>query len=133
MQALQKDAAAKGIAWLTINSTEEDSGDYLSGAQLARWMGEQQAAPTATLMDTDGRVGRAYAARVTPHMYIVDAQGKLAYAGSVVRIASARVADIAQPTPYIRQALGEIAAGKLVSVSTSRPYSCKIKYAPARS
>lgn len=129
MQALQKEAISRGAVWLAINSTENASADYMTPPQLARWMGEQQAGATATLMDEDGKVGRAYAARVTPHMYIVDAQGRLAYAGGIDSIPSARVEDIPQATNYIRQALGEIAAGKPVSVSTSRPYGCTIKYA----
>ncbi len=128
MQALQKDAASKGIVWLAINSTEDASADYLSGPQLARWMGEQKAAPTATLMDEDGKVGRAYAARVTPHMYIVDARGTLVYAGGIDSIASARADDIPKATPYIRNAMAEIAAGKPLSVTTSRPYGCTIKF-----
>ncbi|MBL0945565.1 MAG: thioredoxin family protein [Hydrogenophaga sp.] len=127
MQALQKEAAARGVVWLAINSTEDASADYLSPPQLARWMGEKQAAPTATLMDEEGTVARAYAARVTPHLYIVDPQGRLAYAGGIDSIASARVEDIAQATPYIRQALNEIAAGKPISVTTSRPYGCSLK------
>ncbi len=128
MQALQKDAASKGIAWLSINSTEDASADYLTPPQMARWMSEQKAAPTATLMDEDGQVGRAFAARVTPHMYIVDPQGRLVYAGGIDSIASARVDDIPKATPYIRNAMAEIAAGKPLSVTTSRPYGCTIKY-----
>ncbi|WP_288253584.1 thioredoxin family protein [uncultured Hydrogenophaga sp.] len=129
MQALQKEAADKGVVWLAINSTEDASSDYLTPPQLGRWMSEQKAAPTATLMDEDGKVGRAYAARVTPHMYVIDPQGKLAYAGGIDSIPSARVDDIPKATNYIRQAMTEIAAGKPLSVTTSRPYGCTIKYA----
>ena len=128
MQALQKDAASKGIVWLAINSTEDASADYLTPPQMARWMNEQKAASTATLMDEDGQVGRAFAARVTPHMYIVDPQGRLVYAGGIDSIPSARVDDIPKATPYIRNAMAEIAAGKPLSVTTSRPYGCTIKY-----
>ncbi|MBK7506668.1 MAG: thioredoxin family protein [Comamonadaceae bacterium] len=128
MQALQKEAAAQGVVWLAINSTETASGDYLSPAQLARWMQDKQAAPTATLMDEDGVVGKAYGARVTPHMYIVNAQGVLVYAGGIDSIPSSRVDDIPKATPYIRQALGEIKAGKPLSVSTSQAYGCSVKY-----
>jgi peroxiredoxin len=131
MQALQKAAREQGLAWLAINSTEEASADYLSPAQLAAWMAQQKAQPTATLMDPQGRVGRAYAARVTPHIYIVDPQGRLAYAGGIDSIASARVEDIPQATNYVRQALGEIAAGRPLSTSTSRPYGCSIKFQAA--
>ena len=128
MQALHKEAAAQGVVWLAINSTETASGDYLSPAQLARWMQDKQAVPTATLMDEDGVVGKAYGARVTPHMYIVNAQGVLVYAGGIDSIPSSRVDDIPKATPYIRQALGEIKAGKPLSVSTSQAYGCSVKY-----
>ena len=128
MQALQKEAAAQGVVWLAINSTETASGDYLSPAQLARWMQDKQAVPTATLMDEDGVVGKAYGARVTPHMYIVNAQGVLVNAGGIDSIPSSRVDDIPKATPYIRQALGEIKAGKPLSVSTSQAYGCSVKY-----
>ena len=128
MQSLQKEAAAQGVVWLAINSTETASGDYLSPTQLARWMQDKQAVPTATLMDEDGVVGKAYGARVTPHMYIVNAQGVLVYAGGIDSIPSSRVDDIPKATPYIRQALGEIKAGKPLSVSTSQAYGCSVKY-----
>lgn len=128
MPALQKDAAAKNVVWLAINSTEASHGDYLSPAQLGRWMSEQKAAPTATLMDEDGATGRAYAARVTPHMYIVDPQGKLIYAGGIDSIPSARVEDITTATNHVRAGLGEALAGKPLSQSTTRPYGCTIKY-----
>jgi hypothetical protein len=91
-------------------------------------MQDKQAAPTATLMDEDGTAGRAYGARVTPHMYIVSAQGTLVYAGGIDSIPSARVDDIAKATNYVRQALAEIKAGKPVSVATSQAYGCSVKY-----
>ena len=131
MQALQKEVADQGGVWLAINSTRDDSGDYMTPAQLGRWMTEQKASPTATLMDEDGKVGQAYAARVTPHMYIVNAQGVLVYAGGIDSIASARVDDIPKATNHVRQAMAEIKAGKAVSVATSRAYGCSIKYQSA--
>ena len=128
MQTLQKEAAARNVVWLAINSTEASHGDYLSPARLGRWMNEQKAAPTATLMDEDGTTGRAYAARVTPHMYIVDPQGKLVYAGGIDSIPSGRTEDIKTATNYVRTGLGEALAGKPLSQPTTRPYGCTIKY-----
>ena len=128
MQALQKEFTAKGVVWLAINSTEDASADYLSPPQLARWMTEQKAAPTATLMDEDGTVGKAYSARVTPHMYIVNAQGQLAFAGAIDSIPSARVSDIDKATNYVRQGLNELLAGKPISVAQNQAYGCTIKY-----
>ena len=128
MQALQKAFTTQGVVWLAINSTEEDSVDLLGAEQLARWMADKGASPTATLLDPEGRVGRAYGARVTPHMYIVNAQGALAYAGGIDSIPSARMADIEKATNYVRQGLDELLAGKPLSTPTSQPYGCSIKY-----
>ena len=128
MQALQKEAVAKGVVWLAINSTETASGDYLSPQQLGRWMVAQKAAPTATLMDEDGIVGKAYGARTTPHMYMVAPDGTLIYAGGIDSIPSARADDIKTATNYVRQGLNEALAGKPLSQATTRPYGCSVKY-----
>ena len=128
MQSLQKEFAAKGVVWLAINSTETGSGDYLAPARLAGWLGEKQAAPTATLMDESGTIGQLYGARTTPHMYIVSPQGLLIYAGGIDSIASARVDDIKTATNYVRQGLTEALGGKPLSVASSRAYGCSIKY-----
>jgi peroxiredoxin len=129
MQGTQKEALAKGAVWLAINSTATDSRDYLSPAAMAQWMRQQGAAATATLMDTDGRIGRAYGARVTPHMYVIDAQGMLAYAGAIDSIPTSRAADVDKATNHVKQALAEVVAGKPVSTPTTRAYGCTIKYA----
>jgi peroxiredoxin len=127
-QALQKEFTGKGVVWLAINSTQDASPDHLSPSQLARWMADKGAAPSATLMDEDGKVGQAYSARVTPHMYIVNAQGLLVYAGAIDSIPSAREADIAKATNHVRQGLTELLAGKPLRTATSQPYGCSIKY-----
>ena len=128
MQATQKFAVDKGVVWLSINSTSQDASDYLAPAAMAGWMGAQKAAATATLLDSDGKVGRAYGARTTPHMYIVDPAGKLAYAGAIDSKASSNPADIATATNHVKQALAESLAGKPVSTPTTRPYGCSVKY-----
>ena len=128
MQSLQKEFAGKGVVWLAINSTETGSGDYLAPARLAGWLGEKQAATTATLMDESGRIGQMYGAKTTPHMYIVSPQGQLIYAGGIDSIPSARVDDIKTATNYVRQGLTEALGGKPLSVSSSRAYGCSIKY-----
>jgi peroxiredoxin len=128
MQSLQKEATARGVVWLAINSTETGSGDYLQPAQLAAWMAHQKAAPTATLMDEDGGVGKSYGARVTPHTYIVGPQGTLLYAGGIDSIPSARPEDIQLATNYVRLSLAEALAGKPISAPVTKPYGCAIKY-----
>jgi peroxiredoxin len=128
MQGTQKDATAKGVVWLAINSTATDAGDYLPPAEMAKWMQTQKAAASAMLMDADGKVGRAYGARTTPHMYIVDPAGKLVYAGGIDNKPSSNPADIPSSTNYVKAALGETLAGKPVSQANTRPYGCSIKY-----
>jgi peroxiredoxin len=128
MQGTQKAAVDKGVVWLAVNSTAPDATDYRAPAAMAAWMKEQQAAASATLMDADGKVGRAYGARTTPHMYIIDPQGKLVYAGAIDSKPSARAADVKGATNYVNQALGEALAGKPISVAATQPYGCSVKY-----
>jgi hypothetical protein len=128
MQATQKDAVARGAVWLAVNSTATSAGDYQPPARLAEWMKSKGAAPTATLMDVDGKLGRAYGARTTPHMYLIDPQGKLVYAGAIDSKPTADPADVKTATNYVKQALDESLAGKPVSVATTRAYGCSVKY-----
>jgi len=128
MAATQRDAAAKGAVWLSVNSTETASSDYLEPAKLVAWQKERKLQPTAVLMDEEGTAGMAYGARTTPHMYIVDPQGRLVYAGGIDSIPSSSKDDIPKAVNYVRQALAEATAGKPISAATTRPYGCSIKY-----
>jgi peroxiredoxin len=129
MQGTQKEAGAKGVVWLAVNSTAADHGDYKAPAAMAKWLQGQQAAAAATLMDSEGKVGRAYGARTTPHMYIVDPKGMLVYAGAIDNKPSANAADVSTATNHVKTALAETLAGKAVSQATTRPYGCSVKYA----
>jgi peroxiredoxin len=131
MQGLQKDYAAKGVVWLTISSTAPDASDYKKPADLAGWMKSANAAATHTLMDDDGKVGKAYGARTTPHMYIINPAGTLVYAGAIDSNRSANPADIPAATNYVRKALDELLAGKPVSTASTQPYGCSVKYSGA--
>jgi cytochrome oxidase Cu insertion factor (SCO1/SenC/PrrC family) len=128
MAATQQDALRRGAAWLSINSTERASWEYMEPAKLVAWQKERKVQPTATLVDEEGVTGRAYGARTTPHMYIVDPQGRLVYAGGIDSIPSSSPSDIARAVNYVRQGLAEATAGKPVSAATTRPYGCSIKY-----
>ncbi|MEO7547443.1 MAG: thioredoxin family protein [Ramlibacter sp.] len=128
MPATQKEAVDKGVVWLSINSTEKASSDYLEPARLVSWMSQRKSQPSATLMDEDGVAGKAYGARTTPHMYIVNPQGQLVYAGGIDSIASSNPDDIRKAVNYVKQGLGETLAGKPISTATTRAYGCSIKY-----
>lgn len=128
MQGTQNEATALGVIWLAINSTESASYDYLPAAKLARWMTDQKAAPTVTLMDEDGKAGQGYGARTTPHMYIVNPQGILIYAGGIDSIPSSRQEDVKTAVNYVKQGVRQALAGQPLSNPTTRPYGCSVKY-----
>ncbi len=129
MQSLQKDATAKGVVWLAINSTEKNHTDYLAPAKLnAKMNGEWKAAASYLLMDESGKVGQAYTAKTTPHMYVIDPSGKLVFAGGIDDKRSANPADVKTAKNFVRAALDETLAGKPVSVATATPYGCSVKY-----
>jgi peroxiredoxin len=128
MQSTQKDAASKGVVWLAVNSTDAAHPDYLKPAALQAWMAEQKAAATHALMDESGQTGQQYAARTTPHMYIINPQGNLVYAGGIDSIASASVSDIKSATNYVKVGLAQAVAGKPISAAQTRPYGCSVKY-----
>lgn len=128
MQALQKEFVGKEVVWLSVNSTNRSHAEYKSGGEMSQWMRAQGAAQTAVLIDETGNTGRAYAARTTPHMFVVDPQGKVVYAGAIDDKRSANPADAKTANNYVRAALGESLAGKPVSVAQTRPYGCSVKY-----
>lgn len=128
MQGTQKAAAAQNVVWLAVNSTNKSASDYLPPAEMARWMQQQQAAANATLMDESGQVGRAYGARTTPQMFVIDPQGTLVYAGAIDDKPTANPADVKTATNHVKAALGDLKAGKPVAVASTRPYGCSVKY-----
>ena len=131
MQSLQAEFTTKGVVWLSINSTEKESSDYLAPAKLMAWTSEKKGSASAVLMDESGKIGQLYSAKTTPHMYIINPQGVLVYAGAIDSVPSARVGDIKTATNYIRQGLNEALGGKAISTSSTRAYGCSVKYKDA--
>ena len=129
MQSLQKEAAAQKVVWLSISSTAPGHGDYLAPAALAAQYKDWGAAPAAVLMDDSGKVGRAYGARTTPHMVVIDPQGVLVYAGGIDDKRSTSQADVKSSKNFVRAALADVLAGKPVATPSAAPYGCSIKYA----
>jgi hypothetical protein len=128
MQTLQRRYTQGGVIWLTIASSAPGEEGYVTPAaakaDLARW----QAAPTDYLLDPEGVVGHLYDARATPHMVVIDRGGRIAYMGAIDDTPSTRLADVKTAKNYLVAALDEIAAGKPVTVASTRAYGCSIKY-----
>jgi glutathione peroxidase-family protein len=128
MQRLQRTAAGKGVIWLSICSSAPGKQGYFAGPELTDKIAAERSSATAYLVDEDGTVGKAYEARTTPHMFIIDPSGKLIYVGGIDDVASTRQEDIAGATNYVQKALDAALAGKPVETKTSKPYGCSVKY-----
>jgi len=128
MQALQKEAAARDVVWLSVISSAPGKQGHVGPEEANRLTESRQAAPAAVILDPTGEVGQRYGAKTTPHMYIVDPEGTLVYQGGIDSIKSTRPEDVARATPYVKVALDELMAGKAVTNPTTAPYGCSVKY-----
>ena len=128
MQDQQREAAAKGVVWLTSASSAKGEQGYVTAAEANQLTTSRDAAPAAVLLDPQSKIARAYGATVTPHMYIIDANGVLVYKGGIDSIASSSVSDIPKAKQFVRVGLGEVLAGKPVTDSSTRAYGCTLKY-----
>ena len=128
MQSLQTKYTKDGVVWLAVNSTEPGHQEYKKPDVMNGILKSSKASPTAYLMDESGSMGKSYGARTTPHMYIINPQGTLVYAGGIDDKRSANIADIKSAKNFVAAALDEMKAGKPVSVATSTPYGCSVKY-----
>lgn len=129
MQALQKRFTAEGVQWVVINSTATSHPEYLKPADQKAWLQKQGAASSIAALDADGAIARAYAAKVTPHMYVIDPNGMLVYAGAIDDKRSANPADVKTANNYVVRAFAELHAGKPVSMPSTTAYGCTIKFA----
>jgi peroxiredoxin len=128
MQRQQAEATANGVIWLTINSGAPGKQGHVDGAGANAVIERTGGKQTAYLIDADGKVGRLYGARTTPHMFVIDGEGVLRYMGAIDSNPSADPADIPNATQYVEVALAELAAGKPVSTPVTQPYGCSVKY-----
>jgi peroxiredoxin len=128
MQTQQREAAAKGVVWLTVASSAPGEQGFVTAAQANDLTRTRNAAPAAFLLDPQSKIARAYGATVTPHMYIIDAAGTLVYRGGIDSIPSSSVSDVPKAKQYVRVALDEVLAGKPVTDASTRPYGCSLKY-----
>ena len=128
MQTQQREAAAKGVVWLTSASSAKGEQGHVTAQQANDLVKSWDAAPAAVLLDPQSKIARAYGATVTPHMYIIDANGVLVYKGGIDSIPSSSVADVPKAKQYVRVALREVLAGKQVADASTRAYGCTLKY-----
>ncbi|HOD33542.1 MAG: Thiol-disulfide oxidoreductase ResA [Acidobacteria bacterium ADurb.Bin340] len=125
LQALQAQAQAMGAVWITVNSTNPDHKDFLPAPALQAKLGQWKTAAAHVALDAEGTVGKAYEAKTTPHLFVIDAQGKVAYMGGVDDDPRGTKAD---RIPHVAQALEALKVGKPLAVTTTAPYGCSVKY-----
>lgn len=128
MQKLQADATAEGVVWLSVISSAPGQEGYVTGPEENDILKQRNAHPTAALLDPEGKIGRAYGARTTPNMYIIDASQKLVYQGGIDDKPTTDPASLQGAKNYVRQALAEMKSGRPVSEPQTTPYGCSVKY-----
>ncbi len=128
MQKLQADYTGKDVVWLTVNSSAEGKQGYLEASKLGEKTTAEGSKATAVILDTDGAIGKAYAAKVTPHMMIIAKDGTLAYSGAIDSKPSTDAADIESADPIFANALDAVIDGKEVANAKNEPYGCGVKY-----
>jgi len=129
MQTLQKEWTGKGVVWLTVISSAPGEQGYVTAADENAYLRKVNAAPTAVLLDPKGDLGRLYGARTTPHMFVIDGKGTLAYNGAIDDRPTTDTGDVAGATNYVSAALQQVTGGKPVANATTQPYGCNVKYA----
>lgn len=128
MQALQKEATEKGVIWLSIVSSAPEKQGHTTAEDANKIVKESGASPTAKILDESGSIGKLYGAKTTPHMFIVNKEGVLAYAGAIDDNTSPDPAATKTAKNYVRGALNELAAEKPVTTASTNPYGCGVKY-----
>ena len=128
MQKLQQEYTGKGVVWLTIDSNAPGSEGSLSADAASKVMNGWKTRQTALLLDPEGKAGRAYGAKNTPNMVVINPEGKIVYEGAIDSKATPNPADIPNSTNYVKVALDESLEGKPVTTSTTKPYGCSVKY-----
>lgn len=129
MQQLQERYTDEGVVWLSIVSSAPGTQGYYPPEEMKEQKDAHDGNMSAILLDSSGEVGKTYGAKVTPHMYIISPEGALLYKGGIDDTPTTDVADIEGATNYVENALDEAMNGEEVSVKTSQPYGCTVKYA----
>jgi peroxiredoxin len=128
MQATQQAADAAGAVWITVISSAPGKQGFAEPAEADALTAERNATPDYVILDASGEIGRAYAAKTTPHMFVIDESGVLRYDGAIDDKPSADHSTVTGATNYVLAALENLSDGSEVAVSRTKPYGCSIKY-----
>ena len=128
MQKLQKEYEKRGVVWLSVCSSAPGKQGNFTSDEINKKILALRAAPTAYLVDKDGKIGKMYGAKTTPHMFIIDPKGILIYAGAIDDIKSTDEADVEKAKNYVKTVLDAVLSGYETTIKTTTPYGCSVKY-----
>ncbi len=128
MQNTQKQLASGDTVWISVISSAPGKQGYVSASEANDLTASRAAAPSAVVLDPSGTFGRAYDAKTTPHMYVIDPSGTLVYQGAIDSNRSSNPATIPGATNYVKAAMADLSAGNPVAIGDTQPYGCTIKY-----
>lgn len=128
MQALQREAVADGVVWLTVISSAPGKQGYVEGEAARAWRTRNNAASTHLLLDPEGTVGKGYGAMTTPDMRVIDREGRILFTGGIDDRPTNTVEDLKGANNFVRAALEDVEAGRPVRTAYAQPYGCSIKY-----
>lgn len=128
MQKIQKTVKDMGVEWVSIVSSAPDHQGHVSPEEAQKILEEAGAQPTAKILDESGEVGRLYEAKTTPHMFVIDEEGQLAYAGAIDSNPSPRASAIEGATNFVLDAVEDLKADRAVRTAQTAPYGCGVKY-----
>jgi len=131
MQRLQAAARKQGVVWLTVMTAPPTSAEFMTPAEVRRWKAKEHSHANAVLIDSDGQLARAYEAKTTPHMFIVDPAGRLVYMGGIDDRPYVDPESLKGAHNYVAAALADLKAHRPVAQPVTRPYGCSVKYPPA--
>ncbi|MBM0742046.1 thioredoxin family protein [Phormidium sp. CLA17] len=128
MQKLQKQATGKGVVWLSVVSSAPGNQGFVDGKKANDLSKSRKASPTAVLIDADGKLGKLYSARTTPHMFIIAPNGTLSYMGAIDNNPSSEPKDVGTAKNYVTSAVNAVLKGQKVDPAVTQPYGCSVKY-----
>lgn len=128
MQSLQKKYTGQNVIWLSVISSAEGKQGYVDAAGAINDKAKNKSSATDILLDPKGDVGKLYGAKTTPHMFVVDKAGLLAYQGAIDSTPDTNVDSVSAAKNYVATALNEIMAGKKVTQPATQSYGCGVKY-----
>lgn len=128
MQKLQIQAKKDGVVWISVNSSAKGKQGHFSGDALINRISKENASPKHYLIDSDGKVGKTFGAKTTPHMYVINQKGVLAYQGAIDSIKSTKSSDIAKATNYVTEAINAVKSGGMPPKTKTKSYGCSVKY-----